>query len=229
MAGIDISNKSKEMKAVLEREFPRFQQVKIMNDGYLGMIAALKGRDGIFVISGTGSVVYGRKQNQLRRVGGYGHLLGDEGSAYWIGHELFKGLTTFIDDNEFDSPFYQAFLSSEGVAKVDAYQLIKKFYTLSKEEVAQYALWVSQFAENGDEEAIKILEDAGILLAKQVKVVMKNLKFTIKPLLTFAGSVLTKNTVVLEALSNYLTDVILLKEKVEPTKAAYYYWTKESD
>lgn len=226
MAGIEISNKSNELTALLKNEFSSLKQVKIMNDGYLGMVAALKGRDGIFVISGTGSVVYGKKHDRLVRVGGYGHLLGDEGSAYWIGHELFKGLTTFIDDDQFDIPLYTALLASEGISEKDAYQLIKKFYTLSKEEVAQYALWVSQHAENGDQEAIEILKNAGASLAKQTKSLMRRLNFISKPLFAFSGSVLVKNAVVLETLLQQIPDVTLLKEKVEPTKAAYYYWKK---
>lgn len=229
MAGIDISDKSKELTAFLESTFPRFSQVEIMNDGYLGMVAALKGRDGIFVISGTGSVVYGKKHDYLGRVGGYGHLLGDEGSAYWIGHELFKGLTTFIDDDQLDSPLYQALLVSEGVSEKEAYHLIKKFYTLSKEEVAQYAVWVSQHAENGDQEAIEILHNAGASLARQIKRLMRRLNFTPKPLFAFSGSVLVKNAIVLETLLQQLPDVRLLKEKIEPTKAVYYYWKKENE
>jgi len=39
---------------------------------------------GIVIISGTGSCVYGRNGSQVARAGGWGHLLGDHGSGYWI-------------------------------------------------------------------------------------------------------------------------------------------------
>ncbi|MGO9609472.1 MAG: N-acetylmuramic acid 6-phosphate etherase [Verrucomicrobiia bacterium] len=39
---------------------------------------------GIAIISGTGSCVYGRSGSQVARAGGWGHLLGDHGSGYWI-------------------------------------------------------------------------------------------------------------------------------------------------
>jgi glucosamine kinase len=40
--------------------------------------------DGIAVISGTGSIAVGAWQGRTALVGGWGYLLGDEGSGYWI-------------------------------------------------------------------------------------------------------------------------------------------------
>ena len=45
---------------------------------------SLAGEDGINVISGTGSMTYGERQGLGHRVGGWGELFGDEGSAYWV-------------------------------------------------------------------------------------------------------------------------------------------------
>src|SRR6185436_15466750 len=45
---------------------------------------SLGASDGINVISGTGSMTYGERAGTGARVGGWGELFGDEGSAYWI-------------------------------------------------------------------------------------------------------------------------------------------------
>ncbi len=50
---------------------------------------------GIVIISGTGSCVYGRNAGQVARAGGWGHLLGDHGSGYWI---ALTGLRAAIRD-----------------------------------------------------------------------------------------------------------------------------------
>ena len=43
--------------------------------------------DGISVIAGTGSMAYGEYEGRSARAGGWGELIGDEGSAYWIARE----------------------------------------------------------------------------------------------------------------------------------------------
>jgi N-acetylglucosamine kinase-like BadF-type ATPase len=62
------------------------------NDMVCGWAGSLAGEDGINVISGTGSMTYGERLGTGHRVGGWGELFGDEGSAYWIATQ---GLNAF--------------------------------------------------------------------------------------------------------------------------------------
>lgn len=58
-------------------------RVLIVGDGYLVLPAA--GRfDGVGVICGTGTVAFATWQGRATRAGGWGYLLGDEGSGYWV-------------------------------------------------------------------------------------------------------------------------------------------------
>ncbi|WP_443110729.1 BadF/BadG/BcrA/BcrD ATPase family protein [Caloramator sp. mosi_1] len=50
----------------------------------------MKGEDGIITISGTGSISVGKKENEIMRAGGWGHILGDEGSGYHISLKALK-------------------------------------------------------------------------------------------------------------------------------------------
>lgn len=229
MAGVQIANKSSEVKRFLQKEFSNIQQLEVINDGYLGMIAGLEGQDGVFVIAGTGSVIYGKKGQDIVRVGGFGHLLGDEGSAYWIGRELFKLFTYFLDSAQTEQAIYQALLLKEGLKEKQAYQLVKKFYNLTKEEVAQYALFVSEQADNGDEYAIGLLKKAGQELASQVQVLLTRLDFTQKIHLSISGSVAVKNKLVLDEMLKRLPFVHFVGETDDVTKAAYYYWQGKGD
>src|SRR2546422_237741 len=54
------------------------------NDMVCAWAGSLACDDGINVISGTGSMTYGERQGVGHRVGGWGELFGDEGSAYWV-------------------------------------------------------------------------------------------------------------------------------------------------
>src|SRR5699024_12661753 len=62
--------------------------------------ALLDGEDGCLVISGTGSIVIGKFNESESRVGGYGNLLGDEGSGYDIAKELIKSDLNYFEKGE---------------------------------------------------------------------------------------------------------------------------------
>src|SRR5437762_3373278 len=49
-----------------------------------GMAACLRDRDGIAVNAGTGSSVTGRSGERIEKAGGWGHILGDAGGAYFV-------------------------------------------------------------------------------------------------------------------------------------------------
>ena len=58
-----------------------------LNDVILAHLGAFGGREGVLVLSGTGSMAVARGPGGFARVGGWGDVLGDEGSAAWIGRE----------------------------------------------------------------------------------------------------------------------------------------------
>jgi N-acetylglucosamine kinase-like BadF-type ATPase len=49
------------------------------------------------VIAGTGSMAFGRNGERHARAGGHGFLLGDEGSAYWIGRAAARAALRWED------------------------------------------------------------------------------------------------------------------------------------
>lgn len=85
LAGCRTEADRKRLRALAKRAWPKVE-VFVGNDLDSGLAAAF-GRNGagILVVSGTGSVVVGRNERgQIARAGGWGHLLGDHGSGYWI-------------------------------------------------------------------------------------------------------------------------------------------------
>jgi N-acetylmuramic acid 6-phosphate etherase len=85
LAGCRTEADRKRIRALAKQAWPK-AEVFVGNDLDSGLAAAF-GRNGagILVVSGTGSVVVGRNERgQIARVGGWGHLLGDHGSGYWI-------------------------------------------------------------------------------------------------------------------------------------------------
>ncbi len=62
------------------------RRVQVVSDVETAFLGALGHRPGVLILAGTGSIVLGRnRQGRWARAGGLGPLLGDEGSAFWIG------------------------------------------------------------------------------------------------------------------------------------------------
>ena len=75
----------------------------ITTDAMTALYGAFEGKEGIILISGTGSVLYGYSKNKITRVGGWGRIIGDEGSGYWIGKRALN-LTAKEFDRKKKSP-----------------------------------------------------------------------------------------------------------------------------
>ena len=86
IAGVDRPGERDVIRDVLHR-LGLGRRVRIENDAFIALVAGAPERTGIVVVAGTGSVAYGvDPAGTSARSGGWGYLLGDEGSAYWLGH-----------------------------------------------------------------------------------------------------------------------------------------------
>ena len=82
-------------RRALARRLRRFaRRVVVISDVEAAHLAALGGAAGVLLLAGTGSIALGRdRRGRWRREGGLGPLLGDDGSAFWIGREWLRGGT----------------------------------------------------------------------------------------------------------------------------------------
>jgi N-acetylmuramic acid 6-phosphate etherase len=84
LAGCRTAADHSRVRALAERIWPGIPSY-VGSDLDSALAAAFGSHgSGIVIISGTGSCVYGRNGSQAARAGGWGHLLGDHGSGYWI-------------------------------------------------------------------------------------------------------------------------------------------------
>ena len=80
-----------ERRALRHRLRRAATHVEVISDVEAALLGALGDRPGLLVLAGTGSIVLGRDgRGRLRRAGGLGPLLGDEGSAFWLGREWLR-------------------------------------------------------------------------------------------------------------------------------------------
>lgn len=126
---------------------------------------------GILLIAGTGSIVQARdREGGEHRVGGWGRLLGDEGSGYAIGLEGLRAVTRAGDGRIPPTALTAAVLGHCGVESVE--DLVGWAERASKREIAALAPVVVQEADSGDESAARIVQDAVDALRTHVEAVL---------------------------------------------------------
>lgn len=119
----------------------------------------------IMAIGGTGSVVLTYKDDTIYKMGGWGHLLGDEGSAY---HVVMTAIKHIISEYEQNIPYSNLSMHLLNVMGVnDIYDVIEYVYNRDKSTLAQLSLEVQHVAKT-DPFAVELLINEGLLLAKQI-------------------------------------------------------------
>ncbi len=159
-------------------------QVSLTSDARLALLSALEGQDGLLAIAGTGSIVYAKNAGRLSRAGGWGWLLGDEGSAYQIAAEAVKAVLHANDQGQVH-PLAPLVLSCFSASSIP--ELVAAFYQAPRPQIAGLA---KQLA--GQADAAPIFAHQAKLLAQQILLLFKR-NPGINPLLALAGSVLTHN------------------------------------
>ena len=80
-----------ERRALAGRLAPWGRRIRVLADVEAAYLGALGNRPGVLLLAGTGSIALGRDAcGRFHRAGGLGPLLGDEGSAFWIGREWLR-------------------------------------------------------------------------------------------------------------------------------------------
>ncbi len=139
------------------------------NDMVCGWAGSLAARDGINVISGTGSMTYGERAGATARVGGWGDLFGDEGSAYWIAIRALNTFTRMSDGREPRGPLLDALAEHlELGTELDLVDVVLNRWSGDRARIASLCRVVAAAASAGDGRAAAIFDDAAGELAQLI-------------------------------------------------------------
>ena len=166
---------------------PRFL---VVNDSELILAGGTPQGWGVAVISGTGSICLGRTaEGKSARVGGWGPLIGDEGSGYHIAINALRLATQTADGRAEASALLNAILRDWKL--VDAGALIRFAHApeTTPATIAGLATAIVDLASRGDAAAKGLIEDAARHLAVHVDSVVRKLKLQ-KPPLALGGGLL---------------------------------------
>jgi N-acetylglucosamine kinase-like BadF-type ATPase len=161
-----------------------------VSDAELVLAAGTPAGWGVALICGTGSIAWGRAPDgRSARAGGWGYLLGDEGSGYDIALRALRLATQTADRRAAAPALLQAALDHWGLQEPE--QLIGQVYRLetTRAEIAALAPRVVALADAGEPAAMHLLDDASGELAQLVVAVACKLDL-IAPPVALAGGLL---------------------------------------
>ncbi len=195
-AGIHRRRDALELKNRLLKFFP-YAQVHVTNDYEIALVGGTGNLNGIILISGTGSVAYGRSEGHgFVRAGGWGHLIGDEGSAYHIGKQALVSIFETNDTSNQDNLLKKLILDGKNFSDLDDL-MFWAYKSATKKDIADLALTVDNAAEKGDQTAINILYNAADDLLKILQNIRGRLLFNTEKIpMILSGGVLLNNRIV---------------------------------
>lgn len=138
-------------------------EVRVVGDDIIAHRAAFGAMAGVLVIAGTGSIAYGRNESgETARAGGWGPVVSDEGSAFWIGREAVS-VALREHDLARDNGLLFTITECWNVSSTD--ELVRMANTDRGVHFSQLASAVADSAEKGDATAQAIMARAGKELA----------------------------------------------------------------
>ena len=210
-AGIPCYGESKENDALLEREladaFPAVP-VYLTNDVEAGWAGSLGLREGINVVSGTGSIGFGvDRHGRTARSGGWDETYSDEGSCYWIGVKTLSLFTRQSDGRMPRGALHTILREKFGLQDdMDFIDHVRQNYLISRKKVAGLQRITQQAALAGDPGAKFIYEEAAQELFLIANSVRKKLSFPDKGWpVSYSGGLFKSGDLILRPFSDRIS------------------------
>ena len=178
MAGVDREEDASVVRSIVQR-IGRSARVLVVNDALVALQAGVGDAPGIVIVSGTGSIAYGRNAaGRAARAGGWGYVLGDEGSGYWLGRMALRSVVRAADGRGCATALTRYVLTHFSLTHPR--QLVHEIYSreLAPSQVAVLAEYVQAAFDEGDTTAREILQAAARELVAAAGLVTAQLLMT---------------------------------------------------
>ena len=188
-AGAGRPTEQRELRAALAAH-GLAHRLEVVGDGEIALAAGFGTGAGILVSAGTGSVAYARDdQGRLRRSGGYGWQLGDEGGGYWIGRRALAAAARAHDRRGEGTTLLARLLAALGLRSFD--DLVRWAATATPAQVAGVAPHLLNAAQEGEAVAQRVVDQAARELVELVRLLEPAFPPDQKLVVATAGGLLT--------------------------------------
>ncbi len=217
LAGAGRQKDQDEIKALFDDTIFR-GKISVDSDAVVALAGAFGCQPGIIIIAGTGAICFGSNGvGKKVRSGGWGYLLGDEGSGYYIGREAILAAL-----KDFDGRGEQTKLKERlrQLFKIDAIdKIIPLIYKnkIDRQAIAALAPLVFEMARDNDYVAEEIIRRTGFEMGLMAKAVARQLGFSGEEIkVALIGSVFKQKDMLISHISKELFEVSWNVTIVEP-------------
>jgi N-acetylglucosamine kinase-like BadF-type ATPase len=176
IAGVDRADDDRIVRGIMRRLGFRSRTL-VVNDALIALVAGVGDEPGVVIIAGTGSIAYGVNQHgYAARAGGWGYVLGDEGSGFWIGREALMAVVREADGRGPRTGLTPLVLAHFTLEEVNG--LVREVYERSRDRrpVAALGPVVERARADGDVVAGEILRRASEELTRAAASVIERLQ-----------------------------------------------------
>ena len=177
LAGVSHPDHHRRMLAALKEVLP-IPEITLETDARVALAAATGNQPGVVIIAGTGSIACGiNARGRFARAGGWGPAIGDEGSGAYIGRRALEAVVMAYDYRGKPTGMMDPVLRHFGVTSPpELPPVIYDSPTEVMDKIAQLSKVVVQAAQEGDQVACEILQDAAEELARAAIAVIEQLR-----------------------------------------------------
>jgi glucosamine kinase len=205
VAGAGRAEVARALEAAIAQVFPS-ARVVVSDDTSIALRAAVAAGPGVILIAGTGSVAYAENGDVHVLVGGHGHLLGDEGSAFALGMAAIRLYSRVLDGRA--TPDETTDLVARALRVPDRAALHAAIYDarLDPAAIAALAPSIVAFAGKGNRTSTKIVQEAARDLGDLLKAALRAAGLMdASPPIALAGGLLRDNSLLTFLLETRIT------------------------
>ena len=190
-------------------------RIHVVTEGEIALMASLGQPHGLLAISGTGSIIYGiTPEGEVKRTGGWGHLLGDEGSGYRIGQRALQSVMQSHDGILPPTTLTSLVLQELHIKHAPELKRLVYQASWNKSSMASLARLTIEAASEGDEAARFLLMDEARQLANTAKALIRqDVSFATAPM-ALSGSIFRYSCLFRDTFLHHLTEAYDPKQVV---------------
>lgn len=176
LSGVDRPEDKRVGEAFAQAVLPSVHAT-ICNDAIAALYSGVGKAEGVVVVAGTGSIIYGfAPDGRKARAGGWGYHLGDEGSGWWLAEQALFAIARAHDGRGPATDLTRQFLARLSLQRPE--DLITWAYSpaWTRDNVASLAPLVLAVAQARDRVALQIVTQGVDALAQAVAVVAQKLE-----------------------------------------------------